>query len=224
MKIGIYQIRNKLNNDIYIGKSRNLNARKSQHKYYLRINNHHSTHLQRAFNKYGEDNFVFETLLYCEIFELERYEKLLIQKLETVYNVIVDVNSLSNKYVFSEETKSKMKKSCKNRKRSSIPYTLFWKIENSEQWLDNEFDKKLKESYDLNFIFGVSNINGVYKILFYPEKIIKCLCGKLTIAKSNSQKYCDECSIKNKRIKGNERFKKYYSRQKYGNIKNDNKK
>jgi len=217
MKIGIYQIRNKLNNDIYIGKSRNLNARKSQHKYYLRINNHHSTHLQRAFNKYGEDNFVFETLLYCEIFELERYEKLLIQKLETVYNVIVDVNSLSNKYVFSEETKSKMKKSCKNRKRSSIPYTLFWKIENSEQWLDNEFDKKLKEISILNLKTSTKN-----------RYFFICIdCDGVIIRNSHNstkQARCDACQDKRRLIQNRERIKNFRLRQNNGNIKNDNKK
>lgn len=65
---GVYQIRNKINNKIYIGSTVNLYNRFSRHISALKNNNHRNDHLQRAWNKYGEQNFVFEII---EIVNLE---------------------------------------------------------------------------------------------------------------------------------------------------------
>lgn len=60
---GIYLIKNKVNNKIYVGStSTGFSRRWSQHKTYLRGNKHHSRHLQNAWNKYGEENFEFSVL------------------------------------------------------------------------------------------------------------------------------------------------------------------
>lgn len=58
-KIGIYCIQNKLNNKQYIGSSANISKRLKEHFRKLRKKEHHSYHLQSAFNKYGENNFMF---------------------------------------------------------------------------------------------------------------------------------------------------------------------
>ena len=62
MKIWIYQIRNKVNNKIYIGSTNNLKRRWESHIYQLKNNIHHSIKLQKAWNKYGEDNFEFSII------------------------------------------------------------------------------------------------------------------------------------------------------------------
>lgn len=74
-KCGIYQIRNLINNKVYIGQSVNVMPRRNKHFFSLRHRNHTNPHLQAAFNKYGKENFIFEILLYCEPFELTRYEE-----------------------------------------------------------------------------------------------------------------------------------------------------
>lgn len=61
-KCGIYRIINKLNNKFYIGSSQNIEDRIKEHFLLLRKNKHHSKHLQKAFNKDGENNFIFEIL------------------------------------------------------------------------------------------------------------------------------------------------------------------
>lgn len=71
---GIYQIRNTINGKIYVGSSVNLRKRKNGHLSTLRRGIHSSTHLQRAFNKYGEEAFVFEVLELCDVNELEDRE------------------------------------------------------------------------------------------------------------------------------------------------------
>lgn len=63
---GVYQIVNKINNKIYIGGTLDLRERFVNHISELRNNRHHSIKLQRAFNKYGIENFFFEVLEYCE--------------------------------------------------------------------------------------------------------------------------------------------------------------
>ena len=62
MKIWIYQIKNKVNNKIYIGSTINLERRWENHIYQLKNNIHHSIKLQKAWNKYGEDNFEFSII------------------------------------------------------------------------------------------------------------------------------------------------------------------
>ena len=57
---GVYQIRNTVNGKVYIGSAKHFNKRKSQHFHYLKTNKHHSQKLQRSYNKYGIQNFVFE--------------------------------------------------------------------------------------------------------------------------------------------------------------------
>ena len=59
---GIYKITNVINGMIYIGSSVELKKRIAQHKSDLRNNRHHSPRLQNSFNKYGEENFVFEII------------------------------------------------------------------------------------------------------------------------------------------------------------------
>ncbi len=63
---GIYQIRNLVNNKKYIGQSTSLRRRKIKHFSELRNNSHINQHLQRAFSKYGEENFTFEIIEICD--------------------------------------------------------------------------------------------------------------------------------------------------------------
>lgn len=56
---GIYKIVNKKNDNFYIGSAVNLKRRKTRHFSELRNNKHNNKHLQAAWNKYGEESFVF---------------------------------------------------------------------------------------------------------------------------------------------------------------------
>lgn len=62
---GIYYIKNKINNKIYIGSSIKVKARWGCHKSALRKNKHHCIHLQRGWIKYGENNFEFLLIEQC---------------------------------------------------------------------------------------------------------------------------------------------------------------
>jgi len=105
---GIYYIKNLLNEKIYVGQSDNLSNRKSLHFHKLKNNKHENSHLQNAYNLYGVENFVFEIILYCESFELTRYEDLIEKRNRpNTYNIRECVDS--NKGIKrSEETKRKL--------------------------------------------------------------------------------------------------------------------
>lgn len=59
MASGIYKIINAVNNKFYVGSAVDLKRRKSRHFSELRNNKHNNKHLQAAWNKYGEQAFVF---------------------------------------------------------------------------------------------------------------------------------------------------------------------
>ena len=61
-KVVVYRITNKINNKFYIGSSKDWESRKWNHKSELRRNIHSNPYLQRAWNKYGEENFDFSAI------------------------------------------------------------------------------------------------------------------------------------------------------------------
>ena len=85
MTIGIYKIENKINKKIYVGQSINIEKRWKEHKYLLTINKHHNKHLQNAWNKYQEKNFVFSIIEECNQNFLNDREQYWINKLNS-YN------------------------------------------------------------------------------------------------------------------------------------------
>lgn len=77
---GIYEIINKVNGHKYIGQSRNIYQRINEHKSLLKNQKHlykngEPTLLQRAWNKYGEENFEFKILQLCHSNKLNEREK-----------------------------------------------------------------------------------------------------------------------------------------------------
>ena len=65
MSTGIYTITNTLNGKMLIGQSKNIEKRLIQHLTKLKGNYHENSFIQRAFNKYGENNFEFSILIEC---------------------------------------------------------------------------------------------------------------------------------------------------------------
>ena len=75
--VGIYKITNNINGQCYIGQSVDIKRRWQRHKNYPNTNSNYPLYL--AFKKYGLENFTFETLEECEIFELDEKEKYYIE-------------------------------------------------------------------------------------------------------------------------------------------------
>lgn len=77
---GIYSILNKVNGKKYIGSSCDINRRWKQHKQNLNKGIHHCVYLQRAWNKYGEHNFIFNIQIQCKKYELINFEQSFLNK------------------------------------------------------------------------------------------------------------------------------------------------
>jgi group I intron endonuclease len=116
MESGIYSITNMVNGKRYIGSTENMVRRWKEHRYRLCKGNHHTAHLQAAWNKYGAVAFVFEVLEYIEdIADLLTVEQYYADWLETTdkrygYNTRIDVGG-SHGFRHSEETLRKLSES-----------------------------------------------------------------------------------------------------------------
>lgn len=71
---GIYCIENIIDGKKYIGQAKGIKARWMHHKSELRNNSHHNNYLQNAWNKYGENNFIFNILEQCDCSKLDERE------------------------------------------------------------------------------------------------------------------------------------------------------
>lgn len=88
MKSGIYKIENLLNGKFYIGSAKDFLHRKSTHLYDLRNNKHRNIHLQRSFNKHGEDSFLFQLVEQCNEEILIEREQYYIDSLNPHFNIL----------------------------------------------------------------------------------------------------------------------------------------
>jgi group I intron endonuclease len=88
--IGIYAIRSKANEKIYIGKSKNIAKRWPYHRKDLKLNKHKNRYLQNDWNAFGEDNFEVLTIEECSIDDLRNKEDYWIKyykNLDIAYNI-----------------------------------------------------------------------------------------------------------------------------------------
>ena len=84
---GVYLITNIIENKHYVGRSCNCNSRFSKHKSLLKKNIHHNSHLQNSWNKYGENNFIFDIIEESEIKYLPSLENWWCNILDTHNNI-----------------------------------------------------------------------------------------------------------------------------------------
>lgn len=103
---GVYQIKNMITGQRYIGSSINIPRRWREHRLGLRKNSHPNTYLQRAWNKYGAKNFEFRVLVYSEPFENLRMENFLIPFGD--YNLSMDAYAPMRGRTHTEESKELM--------------------------------------------------------------------------------------------------------------------
>lgn len=138
---GIYGILNNIDFKIYIGSTTDFTKRKSKHFNSLRKNKHENEYLQRAFNKYKEENFSFiilehvilEKLIERELYWINQKDSL---NREKGYNLAIpDINT---KFKHNEETKEK------NRRLTYIQHYGEIIDENKyNEWKNNLKQKKL---------------------------------------------------------------------------------
>lgn len=120
---GIYKIKNKINHKCYIGQSQDISRRVYAHIYALTNGIHDNVHLQRAWDKYGCDNFKISVIEICEPDALDDAEiKYIAQhdSYRTGYNRTLGGGGVRG-YCFSEGAKQKMKESHNDYTRGKHP-------------------------------------------------------------------------------------------------------
>lgn len=108
---GVYSITNKVNNKKYIGQSLDIKHRWRHHINELKKNKHANSHLQNAWNKYGEEKFNFEIIQICEPSELDIKEQYWIKYYDSMkngYNLCLGGSGCSG-YKHTEGELSKMR-------------------------------------------------------------------------------------------------------------------
>lgn len=109
-----YSIKCLKTNKEYIGITENLERRWSQHLRMLEANQHHSYKLQKDWNLYGKENFVFEQIdqLEATVEDGYNHEKELIEQRSSYtdgYNVLIggEINPIYTKEVYEKMVASK---------------------------------------------------------------------------------------------------------------------
>lgn len=120
---GIYRIRNKHSDKMYVGSSKNINERWVRHRYKLNKGTHDNRFLQNAWVKYGADAFEFEVIEQCDSEQLAEREQFWIDRLQVAnsaygYNLSKDTLRPANGLKHSPETLIKMSNAQKGRRHS----------------------------------------------------------------------------------------------------------
>ena len=115
---GVYQIVNSKNGHRYIGSTNDLKRRQEDHLSDLSLGRHHSRHLQNAYNLYGKDIFIFESLL-CNMTKEDRLlvEQHLLDRLQPEYNISPLAQSTEG-MKYTDEAKLKISVALSGRKLS----------------------------------------------------------------------------------------------------------
>lgn len=177
--IGIYTIKNKINNKYYIGLSINIEQRFLFHQRRLRDNTHKNKHLQKSYNKYGIEGFEFIVIEECTEEQLCDKEKYYIKhyksyKSELGYNKTYggEFGKLTDEIVesthkklrgrkLSEDMKERIRKTLTGRKqpredvekraKSNTLYNVEFLTEVFNYYLSNEVSRKeVYEKYNIN--------------------------------------------------------------------------
>lgn len=164
-KGGIYKITNIINGKFYIGSSVNLNRRKSRHFEDFRKNIHSNPHFQNAYNKYGEENFIFEVIEYVEdktmLIEREQHWLDYYKPFNEIgYNMVKNASSCLG-VKRSEETRKKMSES-----KKGIP-----KSESTKEKMRQPRSEETKEKMRKPKANKNKNVENVEKVK--PIKILK---------------------------------------------------
>jgi group I intron endonuclease len=147
---GIYCIRNIHNHKLYVGSSVNLHKRWLDHRKLLRKGSHHSRKLQNAWEKWGEDSFVFDILEYVvDVAELTDVEQMYMDFYdacsETGYNILPRAHSpLGAKR--SEETRRRIGASKRGTTHSEESRRRM--SESQKKYYEENPERRLKQAED----------------------------------------------------------------------------
>jgi group I intron endonuclease len=202
---GVYQIVNIANGKKYIGSSNQLSRRFYLHKWDLRRGKHHSITLQRAWDKYGEENFVFTVLFTCPPEERQKHEQAIMDHLQTSdpakgYNICCDAAAAGKGRVWTEEQKKA--KSIERKGKKVSPETYQALLRSRKRGEEHQFygkrhtdesRRKMSASLKGREVWNKGKHTNNNQAKITPEQVIEMRelsrSGELT-QKELAEKYC----------------------------------
>lgn len=175
-KCGIYLFTNLISGKRYIGSSGNLYNRLHEHLHNLNNNKSHNKYFQNSWNKYGEDNFIYGILEFCnEENQFER-EQFYIDFMHPEYNLTQNVIANTG-HTVNQETKNKISSTLKRKyelgeinakvakQNSRITYIYnirTWKLEMVCDYLTQA----------IRILNGNPTSSGTYERIYYNRYIV----------------------------------------------------
>jgi group I intron endonuclease len=197
MTCGIYCIENLINNKKYIGKSYDIEKRWGNHKSQLLNKNHDNDHLQKSWNKYGDEYFNFFIIEECseeKLIEKEMFYIFYFDAKDNGYNMtdggdgccgykhsyeeLEKMSKWQKGIPKSEEAIKKMSQSLKGRKawNKGIPVTKETKNKMSKKKIRRMNPNDLKKELSIirignkNSFFGKTHSEEVRKKISEAKK------------------------------------------------------
>ena len=174
IQTGIYCFTNKINGKQYIGQSINIWDRYKQHQYRYSIigDSGYNSAIHSAMRKYGWDNFIFEIIEECKIYELDDVEIYYIENLDTLtpngYNILAggQLNRPSTRHICPDcgGTKSLNAQRCWGCRIESESQSYIYRVPKDTDWelvyqiLDTSFEEVAKK-------YGYASGNSIKKAL-----------------------------------------------------------
>lgn len=118
--IGVYKIVNTRTNECYVGQSQRIKKRVGEHFRLLALQKHPNDHLQKAYDKYGKETFVWDIEIICEdLSDIDTIEEAFISGKASfpepcVYNIAAFAKAPMRGKKHTEETKAKISASIAN--------------------------------------------------------------------------------------------------------------
>lgn len=150
MTTGVYTITNLCNNLMYVGCTSNFETRWKKHKQDLRKRRHGNSYLQKAWNKYGEENFIFEELVTCDIefmYSEEHYWVNMLGTHDSKYGYNIKLTHPENKNINSKEISERIRIKATGRKWSEEYKQLFREQKLGRIQSPSQIEKAAKGKY-----------------------------------------------------------------------------
>lgn len=197
--VGIYLIRCKSENKVYIGQSKNIIKRYKEHIYNLKHNIHPNCYLQNAFNNYGSDDFCLEILYEIDEFEFSR-EKLYDLEIKYIskydssnrekgYNIESGGNGVARA---SKETCEKLSNAMKGKfvgRKLSEQTKLLMSKNNARYWLGKHLPEETKNKLSQKLKGRPSHLKGTTLSKEHINKKIESQLGRVWVCKGEESRF-----------------------------------
>lgn len=170
---GIYKILNIKNNKLYVGSALSVYSRLNTHKRLLNNKKHPNSHLQKSWEKYGLENFIFEIIEECDVNLLQEREEYYIKHYQ----------ANNNKFGYNKRINCKtnlgLKYSDEHKKNLSLAHMGIKRTEEAHKKIvQSQYKKVYKYDLDGNFLMEYDSVQSAGKECeAHPANISMCARG-----------------------------------------------